>query len=97
MPVQTWMMTDFVKHPLFITVIPQTTSHNMHLHTIGYGSAILWFLVDLISISVFPVTDFFFFQSQVWYPKINPFSFFLSLAKKNNSEAVFFCVLQFSI
>lgn len=45
----------------FITVIPLTTSHNMQVPAIGNGSAIfLWVLVDLISISVFPVTDFFF-------------------------------------
>lgn len=61
MPIQTWMVADFAQHPLFITVIPLITSHNMQVPAISNGSAFsLWFFVDLISISVFSVTEFFF-------------------------------------
>lgn len=51
MAIQTCMGTDFTQHALFITVIPLTTSHNVHMPTLGNGSALfLWVLVDLISI-----------------------------------------------
>lgn len=60
MPIQTWIVTHFAQCPLFITVTPLKSSHDIQVPSIGNNSAIfLWFPVGLISISIFPAIEIF--------------------------------------